>query len=337
MQKEKIVDIIFGRQQQMREGVGMSKKRCGATLAICIFTVSCSTLPVVEETTGFTAADIARKVRCELRDAIEDKVAVWIAQAFPDDAYVNEIVPLLKYDAITLRGVDEKRLPSEARIYIAYFMKTAVAYDFNLGISETNDADAGLDLIGILTGNTIKLGVSSGVNRIREHEQSFYIVETFKHLTKEVNDDFCDAKRKPDFFNNSPNIAYPIAGRINIKKPLDEFVDLSLFASLSNKKASDGPPTLTSAITFTTKIYGNATPEIAALPALTKASLSAKNSRQDIHKVVVAFSIPEPPPVLSNARVETFVRTDGTKAEKAAAAAINNYKSERKYIIVNNR
>lgn len=304
------------------------------SLVICVTSASCSVLPVVDEATGFTASDISRKVRCELRDAIEDKVAAWMGSAFPNDPYVAQIVPLLKDDSISLRSLDEKRLPSDAREYISYFMKTAVAYDFTLGIAETNDTGFGLNLAGLYVGDVVKLGVSSGVDRKRDHEQSFYSVETFRNLTKELDDDFCDAKRKPNFFNNTSNIIYPMAGRINIKKPLDEFVDLSLFGSLGNKKG--GAPTLTSAITFTTKVYGDVTPEIAALPTLTRASLSAKNSRQDVHKVVIAFSIPEPPPVVSRQGSEIFVSTTGTKAEEAAAAAINIYKSERKYILVNN-
>ncbi|TPO12061.1 hypothetical protein [Mesorhizobium sp. B1-1-5] len=297
-----------------------------AALLFCAANASCTTTPVIETVTGFTATDIARKTRCELRDAFEDKVAAWfLSDQLKNDRYARSVAPLLRDDTISLANVDFKSLSPTARKYLDYFMGAAVAYDFSLNITETNDANASVDLLGRLTGNQIKLGIGAGVDRTRRHEQTFYLVETFDHLTRQVDFDYCNPKKKKNknYFNKDPNFMYPIAGLIGVKKPLDEFVDLSLFASLDSK--DKGPPTLTSALEFTTKIYGNATPGVVAEPVLSDSSVEFKNSREDVHKVVLAFSIPNPPSFEAMANDGRFVVSAGTFAEKAAAGAANNF------------
>ncbi|UCI25808.1 hypothetical protein [Mesorhizobium sp. B2-8-5] len=296
---------------------------------LCVAVAGCHTTPVIENVTGFTATDIQRKARCELRDAIEDKVAAWFAShSLKDDAYAQSQAPLLKDDLISLANVDFKKLLPTTRSYLNYVMGAAVAYDFDLNITETNDVDLSMDVLGAVTGNKIKLGIGAGVDRMRRHEQAFYLVETFDHLTRQVDFAYCDPEQKrkknPHFFNERPDPLYPIAGLIGLKKPLDEFVDLSLFSPFgANDKTK--PPTLASTLEFTTKVYGNLTPGIVAEPNLTDSSVASKNSREDVHKITLGFSIENPPSLDVAENTGKFVVSQGTKAEKAAAGAASNF------------
>ncbi len=251
---------------------------------------SCATVPVVEEVASFTAADIVRKVRCEARDSIEDKVAFYFRDNVVGDPYAEAMYGPLLHDQVSLRSLDLRRLQSGTRGYIDYFMGAGIAYDFTLNIVVENDAELGL--LDAITGGQVTLGAKAGLNRSRSHQQTFYLSETFHSLAVETEDDYCDPKEvdRPGYFSEAPNPIYPIVGRIGIKKPLDEFVDLALFSPLEGKEGA--PATLASALEFKTKVYGDLTPKIEVLPSVTGASLGLKNSRTDTHKVVLAFSVP---------------------------------------------
>ncbi len=105
--------------------------------------------------------------------------------------------------------------------------------------------------------------------------------------------------------------------------------------------AKSGPPTITDTITFTTKLSTSATPMIVLPPVtsalrLANASITPLFTRNDIHKVIVALSLPVPPkpaaqaagekaarPMVSTrVTVGLFVNASGTPAELEAAHAI---------------
>jgi len=174
----------------------------------------------------------------------------------------------------------------------------AIAYNFDLTMSEVNNLNAGIDFLGPWQG-MFTLGVSGDANRTRANERTFTITDTFNYLRTTLNTPahgvhYCDGH-----VTVGPNYIYPIVGRIGIYNTVYTFFQLSIFDNLAADKAKPGvggTPALADLLTFTTMVDVTATPKVVFAPVsksfhVTDASLSGMASRKDIHQLTLGLAL----------------------------------------------
>src|SRR5579871_6686866 len=126
--------------------------------AAASFLAGCAIHPVPEDVTGVTTYDIARQIRCEIREAAKERVLTEIrslAMGTPYRAADRQAQRLwARYgdggeDISTFRpglflGQDYARV----RDYFTVIYSTAVAYSFDLTMDEHNDLGTSLNFLG---------------------------------------------------------------------------------------------------------------------------------------------------------------------------------------------
>ena len=283
----------------------------------------CAIHPLPEDTAGVPTYLIARKIRCEARDALRDNLVQWLKVA-PNDATANQLGIEFENGARPLNSFSDKLFHGPVKEIVQKFENSAIAYDFSFDMTETNKLDGTFDLLRPFTGGAGSAAISAGVDRTRENVRTFTITDTFIRLLTDIKDDYCT------MFSPGKNYIYPITGDIGIGEMINTFVQLSLFANLSGK--SSGPPTMGDAITFTTLLSGSAAPKIVFAPVgralqIADASITAAATRTDQHRVIVALSLPPHPTSKGGTpsqqtKVGLFVNARGTPAELAAAHTV---------------
>jgi hypothetical protein len=175
----------------------------------------------------------------------------------------------------------------------------AVAYNFDLNMSENNDLGAGVNLLGAWQA-TFTAGINGNSKRMRANERTFTITDTFSYLLTTLNTPvdgvyYCDGH-----ITTGPNYVYPIIGRIGIWNTVYTFFQLSFFDNLAPDKAKPGvggTPALADILTFTTQFDLTGTPKVVFAQAkaggnqIADASLTPSVTRKDIHAVTVALAL----------------------------------------------
>lgn len=294
----------------------------------CCFLTNCSIHPLPDDVT-LSTYDVARTIRCEARKSVREKVKVFLQYAILEngqpDLPAREIGARLEANSTLFYKIDSKWFTGLTKFYFDTFKNSAVAYDFTFDMTEVNNVNATIDLLKPFTTSKASAALTAGIDRTRQNIRTFTITDTFIHLMKEVDDQYC----VPEYIRG-PNYAYPIAGRVGIDEMIDTFVDLTLFAHLDGDRKAKGPPTMGDILKFTTKISGGATPKIELSPLgqalrVADASLTFAASRQDIHTLVVGLSLPTGATPLDFVGPSTpgfLVAAVGTPAERSAAKAI---------------
>lgn len=260
-------------------------------LACALLLANCAIRPLPEQVTGITTFNIVKQIRCETREAafntlikgLADNPKVFgepaqrIAEGFRDHP---ELMYRLKPGLFT----------GNARDFVDYFWNTGVAYNFSLDMTETNNLDAQVDFIQVLTRSTRTLGIGGGLDRQRENTRTFTITDDFKGLLNLEPRDYCDGHLAAD-----ENHIYPIAGRIGIEPFVHEFARIALFGSLGVDKDS-GAPTMVDTLQFQTTLSGSAVPKVVFSPVgrgfqLADAALTAEVTRKDVHTLTMGLSV----------------------------------------------
>jgi hypothetical protein len=352
-----------------------------AASAAAFLLSNCSIHPVLEDVTGVNTYHIARQIRCETREAAakfllrelrrlgtdhEDQPADPIAQRLVQDydakpelisTFTPEVFSGPKYEQV--------------RNFYRVIYSTAIAYNFDLTMSEQNDLGTTINLLGPWA-RRFTLGVTGDFNRGRSNERSFTVTDTFSVLLMNLNTPvrgrrYCDGQIV------QANYVYPIAGHIGVDELVMTFYELVYLGGLSVKDGGPGaigPPTIADKLTFTTTLDGSLAPKVIFTPVgsgfqLTDASLTGMATRMDTHKVTVGLAIDEkalgslgslrgylfsrergaPAPVVSSPSRPTNVRASGlfvgstltaqarTSAEELAAKAVDQLKSRELQLI----
>ncbi|MCB8823191.1 hypothetical protein [Microvirga rosea] len=264
-----------------------------------------------------------KKIRCEAREAVKDKLAYWLLSR--SDPKAKELGDRLAHDQIDPNIINLWPLDKITRSYIGKYGQAAIAYNFSFDGQEVNNLGGGASLLHTFFRGTRTLGLSAGVDRSRQNIQNFTVTDTFVGLLRDVKENYCKDK------NLDKDYMYPITGNVGFAKMIDDFVDLAEFANLGGPADKpQGAPTVVNNLQFETKIFGSATPGIHLSPIrdevrLADGTFTATASRTDIHKLIVAFS--RPVESLSEAQaIKVFggqlVNASGTPAERRAALAI---------------
>jgi hypothetical protein len=274
-----------------------------AAIALSIFAAGCAIHPLPEDVTGVDTYDIVRQIRCEARETIRLEVIRWLNRmaAFGDPLaqrlalrYESDPDSINAFHYDLFRGPEYVRIRSVAKL----FYDTGIAYDFDLTMTENNDLEGGLTFKNPFVNPVVTLGVGGAAKRQRSNHRTFVVTDTFSYLLTKLNTPV-DGQRYCDGQLVQANYVYPIAGRIGIDRMVRDFINLTLFASLTETKAAPGAagaPTMADQLTFTTNISGSVNPVVVFTPVssafqLTNATLTAGAGRSDIHKVAVALAI----------------------------------------------
>lgn len=262
--------------------------------------------------------EIVNQIRCEAKKAISDGVIVWLNSSNnPEDKKLAALIQtnpdyyLATLDPIAF-GVDKQEL-------IKKFKGTGIAYDFQFDITEENDIDPTLNLLGIFSGRgKTSLGVESKFDRKRQNTRIFTITDNFTDLIK--NGPNC-SEPVP-----GPDFVYPIAGRVGVGEMIGEFSHMTLFGNLAGPKDNrKGPPTMADTLTFTTTISLDASPKITLTPIGTGFHLSdftfgVNNQRTDAHTVTVGLAL-APTEKETTSEKETGTKKEGKTATETTTTA----------------
>jgi hypothetical protein len=245
----------------------------------------CAIKPLPQDVTGNDTYQIVQKIRCETRDAVRSFILGVLDQSDPETAAG------LRKGTLTFGTVNRKKLSSEAQAALDKYDQAAIAYDFTFDITEKNDVSANLDFLRTFSRGPFTLGVSGSNERQRQNTRNFRVTDSFEELATKVSDDYCVDGRVP------PNYVYPITGSIGMIELVGTFLDLNQSGNLAGPKDSPNVPQVADTVAFTTTFGGSVNPKIVLTPLskgfdLADASLTADASRSDVHKVIVALSLP---------------------------------------------
>jgi hypothetical protein len=269
-------------------------------LAAALLSSGCSIHPVPADVTGVDTKDIVKQIRCETREALADEIKAqlkkWAAAGSPEAETLSR---RYESDPAAIEDFHPGLFPGpsyvQVRSFIKLFADSAIAYNFDLTMTENNDLTADINLLKPLTTPRFTLGISAGALRKRTNQRTFTITDTFGYLVARLNrknrygERYCDGKIVRE------NYVYPIAGRIGVDKTVTTFLELTVFGSLGGEEGK-GPPTMADKLTFTTAVNVSANPRIEFTPVtnsfqLANAALTASADRTDKHEVTIGLSI----------------------------------------------
>lgn len=255
----------------------------------------CAIAPAQQDVTGLPTSRVVRKIRCETREAGKNSLGAYLANLRREPDSVEIGLRILNDPTFDInkfmRTLNSQPLSRNTKVLIAEYSRTAVAYDFTFDGTETNNLGGNLTALDTFFRGNRSLGLSANADRTRQNIQSFTVSDTFVHLLGNVTEDYCTDK------NTEKNYMYPIAGNLGVARMLDDFLELSEYANLASPSDKpNGPPTMTSSLSFTTLISGSAKPTITLLPirdvTRTSGDFGAVMNRKDLHKVIIAFARP---------------------------------------------
>jgi hypothetical protein len=271
-----------------------------ASVVAASLVAGCAVHPLPEDVTGVDTVDIVKQIRCETREAlttiIKEKLNDWAARGSPEAA---ALVERYNSDPDAISDFSPALFPGkyyeETRRFIDVFAESAIAYSFDLTMTEDNNLSASSTLQKNIVSPKFTLGLGAGVVASRSNRRVFTTSDTFAYLVTKLNrpnrynQRYCDGKIV------RANYVYPLAGRIGVDKSIRDFIELTVFGSLSGDKGQ-GPATITDNLAFTTTISASAAPKIEFTPVanalqVTSASLNAGADRIDTHKVAIGLAL----------------------------------------------
>lgn len=255
--------------------------------------------PIPDDVAPIPTEDIVKAVRCETKLGVFN-----VIKSVLDEAGIAGIDPQLVLEPANF-AVIAKRSPILAQKFIAYG-SSAIAYEFEFSIEETNRVDAGAAFKLPFTKGLFDLDASGGVAKSRDAKRTFKSQETFADLRKLNCDGFEPRARNP---------VYPISGSIGMLKVVDTFIKLS--------ELGGGKELFTDTLTFRTTVGGKLNARLTLDPVpknfrVVSAGATVDAARTDIHRVIVSFAFPQ-----VDLRAVTLDRVRGYSAESIQRASEN--------------
>lgn len=292
----------------------------------------CAVHPLPEDYSGVSTFHIARQIRCETREAVIKFIIDLLTEGKNDnkvDAVDEEVGLKYKRGDAIINDFRPDQLKGKARKYVEIIWNTAIVYNYNLDMTETNNFDSSINILSALSVVTKASGFKSGYDRTRQNTRTFSITDDFGQLVSKVQKDYCDK------FIVQEKTVYPITGRIGMFEVIREFMNLTVFGNLAGDGtksvvAPPGPPTMADQLSFTTAISFQGTPKVTFTPIMPNLhvadfSLDLSTSRKDIHKLTIGLAVPaQAVPRLDRLRNAVFVGliTANAQTEARHAAAV---------------
>ena len=312
-------------------------KRSIVSIAAAVLLSDCAIHPVPEHVTGVNTHHIVRQIRCETREAAAEFLFRQLKrlgtdqEGQPADPIARRLVQDYEADpkSISTFRPDLFHGPEyeQVRNFYKVIYSTAIAYNFDLTMTEGNDLGTTINLLGPWA-NKLTVGVGGNFNRGRSNERSFTVTDTFEDLLVRVNTPirgqrYCDGQIV------QANYVYPIAGHIGVDELVTTFFNLAYVDGLSVKDGAPGAvgaPTIADKLTFTTTVDASLTPMVTFTPVgsgfqVGDASVTGKASRMDEHKVTVGLAIDANAlPALNSLRGFLFSSERGAPARARVAS-----------------
>jgi hypothetical protein len=282
---------------------------CSAALAAACLS-SCTAVHPLPDDYADTTVMIVRKVRCEARDAVTGAILRYLKIAPDKDkinhSYIKKFESKSPPDITTvIRGKD---ITEDAWDYLNKYYNGAIAYDFELDITNENERAAGIGIFDGYRGGARFYDLGGGVKQTNQAKRQFKIVDSVASLmglhteTIVSVDTSADDKLKVHVHGycdllSGEKKSYPITGDIGMKETVATFVSLYDSAAFHPIGDDDKLSRFTDELVFTTITSGRFNPKIQVNPvsgdyASPGVSLTNNASRTDKHKVVVAIEIP---------------------------------------------
>jgi hypothetical protein len=336
------------------------KGKVAATLA-CALLSACANHPLPQDYARVSTYTIVRQVRCEARFAVirsmlgfltskqnlaEDKVDInshnegaLFKAAFEKDPYAYE-------GPYSINHFDAKKLRGNAQKVVMTLLGIGAAYNFDLTMAETNNSATEVNILRQLLEHTMSLGIKAGYDRQRQNERTFTITDNFADLVTKLDPRYCRGKVVGE------DHAYPMAGKVGLEDPIQEFVKLKLFGNLSGNLGTTvenkGPPALVEQMQFITTISGSVTPKVIFAPLngavppgpasfthIADASVTFSASRTDTHKLTFGlFMLPESAkrtPEDQQILYQGLITAEGNRVERYAAEAVNQFLTQQAF------
>jgi hypothetical protein len=239
---------------------------------------------------------IVRHIRCEARAAFVLAIADYFQnhEQFDVGSPTDLVGARIRSGEITTQTLNShlKEVDKQAAANVLNYEDVAIGYDFSFDMTEDNGYTAQVDLLQVLTGGSTGLGLKAGGDFQRQTVRIFRVSDTFRGLFK-LDDIDCPPDDSVDF-------AHPVRGNIGISEMVKTFIQLNVSEHLVGPKDAEKVPVLSDTFNFQTTLSGSASPAITLSPVghrygLADANIAASGSRKDIHKVIVAMSLPIKP------------------------------------------
>lgn len=268
--------------------------------ALLLFS-GCAIHPVPEDVTGVDTYHIVRQIRCETRKAVIDFLMAQLRQ-LAEDPIARNLVLQYEGDPESIRTFKPDLFPGpdyrEYRRFFGLIYSAAIAYNFDLTMTEQNDFGTNLNFLGPWK-SKFTLAVNGNANRQRSNQRQFTVTDTFQFLLANLNaaDEngvlYCDGQIA------QANHLYPIAGEIGVYKTVQTFFELSVLGGMSAyqaKPGAGGAPTMTDNLKFNTTVDLSGTPKVVFVPIgsgfqPTDASMTGLARRTDFHQVTVGLAV----------------------------------------------
>jgi len=265
----------------------------------------CSIHPVPEDVTGVDTYHIVRQIRCESRKAVVDFIKRQLRREADEDGdpIAQQLITQYDADPQAINNFKPDLFPgpryAQYRNFYGLIYSAAIAYSFDLTMTEANNLTTSVDLLGPWR-NKFSLGITGDANRSRSNERTFTVTDTFQFLLANLN---AKKDKKGAYYCDDqivgPNYVYPIAGEIGVYKSVKTFFELNVFGGLSADKAKpgqDGPPTMADNLKFTTTVDLSGTPKVLFTPIgagfqFADASLTGMAQRMDVHQVTIGLAL----------------------------------------------
>ncbi|SEI16822.1 hypothetical protein [Tardiphaga sp. OK245] len=278
--------------------------RLFAAIASTLLASGCAIHPVPEDVTGLRTEDIVKQIRCETRDAartmIRDKLEDLGRR---NDEMAAALAVKYKNDPELMVAFDAKKLFPGAenlqiRNYFEIIYATAIAYAFELQMTETNNLNPSTSKFLGPWSPSLNLDIGGSGDRQRTNVRTFTITDELKFLLTDLNTEnrsgrYCDNRIV------GPNYIYPMAGKIGVYNTLHTFLQLSLIEHLApdrSKAFGKDPSPLADKLQFTTEVSLSATPTVTFAPVrsqfqITSTTATGKLSRKDMHQVILGLAV----------------------------------------------
>jgi hypothetical protein len=273
-------------------------------VSVLLLFSGCSIHPVPEDVTGVDTYHIVRQIRCETRKAVIDFLMRELHRAadLQGDPIARKLVLRYESDPESIRTFKPALFPGseyvEYRRFYNLIYSAAIAYNFDLTMTEENDLGTNVNFLGPWK-SKFTLNVTGDANRQRSNHRTFTITDTFQFLLANLNaaDEngvlYCDGQIA------KANHLYPIAGEIGVYKTVKTFFELTVLGGLSTDKAkpgATGAPTMVDDLKFTTTIDLSGTPKVVFTPVgsafqVADASMTGLAKRSDVHDVTVGLAV----------------------------------------------
>jgi hypothetical protein len=272
-------------------------------LVCCAFgAAGCAIHPLPDDVTRLATREIVHHIRCEARMAIKQAIIDYLRKMD-----LIEFMNRLQSNQLPLDQLDLhlNELPTGVRANIVKYENAAISYDFTFDMTEQNGLAAEVDFANVLSHGLFSKPANGSSEQINFRRGR------------------CTEDGSPE------NFAYPVSGRIGLGELVETFVDLNEFQRLTGSKAGDTVPTIADTFNFQTTLIGSVTPQVTLTPLnrlfnVSGASLAATTQRKDIHRVIVAMSLPPPPKGQPAPAVHGFLGSSTSSPRPSTAIERNN-------------